>query len=79
MDVYIDIGRESKWESIIYANGVRTTVCHEKLSVIAQYIKNIYNSSDYTVYVDRMGFGIALTDELDKIEFAYKVLKCKRI
>lgn len=75
--MYIDFHDNGK--ALVLINGERYSLDYNPLAKngripLIDFIRAYGN--DYTIYVDKRGFGIAITDVLDTYKIAYKEIKC---
>lgn len=75
--MYIDFHDKNK--ALVFINGERYSLDYYPLAKngripLIDFIRAY--SSGYTIYVDKRGFGVAITDVLDTYDISYKEIKC---
>lgn len=75
--MYIDF--HDKGKALVFINGERYSLDCYPLAKngripLIDFIRTFGNN--YTIYVDKLGFGIAITDVLDAYKIPYKEIKC---
>lgn len=75
--MYVDFYDKSKAQ--VFINGERYSLDYYPLAKnghipLIDFIRTYGN--DYTIYVDKRGFGIAITDVLDTYDISYKEIRC---
>lgn len=77
--MYIDVGlgkaNGSDYNIRIYKENKMESITSDNMKIVAEYIKNVAQANNYSVYIDSRGFGRYLADCLEKIGVSYIPLK----
>lgn len=77
--MYVDmsLAKDNGFQAIIYLENKAFPVKSKDINRLVYYVGQfIKNYCEKEVYIDTKGYGIALTDYLDKQGVKYKVLDC---
>ncbi len=77
--MYIDVGLDkengSDYKIRLYKEDKMESITSDNMKVIAEYIRNVAQANNYSVYIDSRGFGRYLADCLEEIGMSYIPLK----
>lgn len=77
--MYIDIGLDkvngSDYNVRLYKEDKMESITSDNMKIVAEYIRNVAQANNYSVYIDSRGFGRYLADCLEEIEVSYIPLK----
>lgn len=77
--MYVDVGLEkyngTDYSVRIYREDIMESITSNNMKIIAEYIRNITQANNYSVYIDDRGLGRYLADCLEQIGVTYTVLK----
>lgn len=77
--MYIDVGLDkangSDYNIRLYKEDKMESITSDNLKIVAEYIRNVAQTNNYSVYIDSKGFGKCLADCLEEIGVSYIPLK----
>lgn len=77
--MYVDVGLEkvngTDYNIRIYKEDKIESITSDNMKIVAEYIRNVAQANNYSVYIDSRGFGRYLADCLEEIGVSYIPLK----
>lgn len=77
--MYVDVGLDktngSDYNIRLYKEDKMESITSDNMKIIAEYIRNVAQANNYSVYIDSRGFGKCLADCLEDIGVSYIPLK----
>lgn len=81
--MYIDVGLDkangSDYNIRLYKEDKMDSITSDNMKIVAEYIRNVAQANNYSVYIDNRGFGRYLADCLEEMGVSYIPLKHESI
>lgn len=79
IDVGLDKANDADYSIRLYKEDKMESITSDNMKIVAEYIKNVAQANNYSVYIDNRGFGRYLADCLEEMGVSYIPLKHESI